>query len=481
MIRIFCLIPLLFFASLLAESRFAFNEDGKITAQYTYEGQILKARAFYEYDSEQRLSQLISDDGCTKDPLNMEGVTQRFIKQIQHHPDSLEVLYKFRPGPLAPDVLIFHTIDTYSSDRKVIQREETDREGTYTHMTFDKKGKPTAALKCFKHGAQQHLLFEYDHTDRLISVSKETRQGVVELIYDERGFPIIKRRPARKSPYANQSWYPAVSESVALYQNFFSSVQRWLEKLPLPAGDQETINNFDQTLELLAKGTLGEWTYNASGFYSHPGRSGVYGNGEIHDKVRITLINGILNDPVDHMQNLDLFCELHGGVNIHYIFRPYEGYTRDILRCACAKVGWVSQPARDLANKWKKLIAEMGGTEGGGLIIHYAHSIGGTDTTRARSLMTKEELKMIRVYTFGSASLIPNHSFQSVENYTSLRDGVSQLADPFSYLWGLLDAKCKVTYVGSPYGTPLVDHLVNNPAYKTILERLGAEFTALYR
>lgn len=215
------------------------------------------------------------------------------------------------------------------------------------------------------------------------------------------------------------------------------------------------------------------------GYYSQPPETGVYGSGEINDKIRVTLVNGILNIRHDFMESVKMVSETHGGVNVHYIFRPTEGWAWDVIKCTLVKCGLVSIQARQLADTWKKLIQEMGGTQGGGIIIHYAHSIGGTDTYIAKHLLTPEEQKMIRVVTFGSATMIPNTGFQSVINYVSRRDGVT-LFDPLTRLMGLFEDNSNIIYVGTHLGIPLVDHLFDAHTYRSIMEALGQEFTRLY-
>lgn len=460
------------------------NEAGKITAQYSYEGQSLHLRTFYTYDEKGRLVEVASYNGTAADPLNFAGVTEAFVTNYRHHPDCkdqdhpIEILKKYIDVTgCEEEQLVSHTFNTYGIEQELIQRENIDSEGTYTHMTFDKIGKPLTMLRAYKQGDQERMVFEYDKQGKLKTVSKETREGLTELIYDKKGFPILRRNPVQNS-LENEPWAAELAKSVEAYGNLFKAIQRGFNKINLI--NRGTEKRFDENFEEYAKAILGPWTYAASGVYSYPQRIGIYGNGEISDNVRISLINGILNDPSDHMQNLELFCDLHGGVNIHYVFRPYEGYTKDILRCMFVKVGWISPQARELAKKWKELIAEMGGIGQGGTIIHYAHSIGGTDTYRARTMMTPEELKMIKVISIGSATMIPNRDFQAVINYTSLRDGVSQLIDTVAYLSGFLDGQTNIVYLDTLWGIPIIDHMINNPGYSAIVKMKGEEFINKY-
>lgn len=216
-----------------------------------------------------------------------------------------------------------------------------------------------------------------------------------------------------------------------------------------------------------------------SGYYYDYADTGVYGSGEFDDKVRITYINGILNMRSDCINTVSTISDMHGGVNIHYVIYPTDGWTHDVLKGGLAKFGHISSHAKLLAEVWKQMIQEMGGTEGGGVIIHYAHSIGGTNTTIARDLLTPEEQKMIRVFSIGSATMIPNTGFQSVINYMSCRDGIV-IADPIGFFDALFNPDTNVVFIGSWQGIPLIDHMLSMETYSRALEMLGKQFVETY-
>lgn len=208
---------------------------------------------------------------------------------------------------------------------------------------------------------------------------------------------------------------------------------------------------------------------------------GSYGQGELNDKVRITFIHGILTNHELLIENLEIISRSHGGTNVHYVFRPTDGWTWDIGRCALIKLGhnlgYVSPYAHLLASLWKKLIKEMGED---GTIIHYAHSIGGSDTDRARYLLSPEEQKMIRVITIGSATMIRNQGFQSVINYVSKNDGVGWL-DPQGHFRNVFDPSTNVVWKGQmfhrwPWSIPTTDHLLSEKTYRNVLISLGEKF-----
>ena len=125
-----------------------------------------------------------------------------------------------------------------------------------------------------------------------------------------------------------------------------------------------------------------------------------------------------------------------------------------------------------LVDLWRDLIDEMGGTDGGGTILHYAHSLGATDTLNALHLLTPEERKCIRVATFGSPTLIDDGACGKVDNYISLKDGVP-IIDYLRYYDGLHGKQANVHFIPSDSSIPFADHLFDGKTYRSMLEMLG--------
>ncbi len=217
-----------------------------------------------------------------------------------------------------------------------------------------------------------------------------------------------------------------------------------------------------------------------TGYYLDPARVGVHGKGEVDSHVRITLINGLFSIHEDCCLLAKWISEAHGNVNVHYVFRPTGGWTADLFWGLRVKLGYLSQQAKQLAILWRELIHEMGGVEGGGKVLHYAHSLGGTDTFRAQKMMTAEEKALIDVVTFGSATLAPNiFGFASLKHYLSVRDGVI-FADIIEGIGAFFGLHNEVEFVGSFWGIPFADHLMGNNTYRTVWEELGTEFVNQY-
>lgn len=215
------------------------------------------------------------------------------------------------------------------------------------------------------------------------------------------------------------------------------------------------------------------------GYYKTNAHKGCYGMGEVNDKVRVSFINGILTDYASLYSTLQSLSTSHGGVNIHYIYRPTKGWVYDIIHSFLVKVGYVSTQAHALADEWKSMIADMGGVSGGGLIIHYAHSIGAVESLRALSLLSPEEQKMIKIYAFGSPNLSSSGGEAEINHFVSVRDGVS-LLDPFGFIQACRGQINNVLFVGSFWGIPLVDHLFSAQCYQDLWKSMGRTFVEWY-
>lgn len=286
------------------------------------------------------------------------------------------------------------------------------------------------------------------------------------------------------SPYSLSIWDYCRKTLFSCFNQLQATVleakERWSAEL-------RTSPSFNKSIEKIARTFFGDPTYLLMGHSVEKPRVSVYGHGEIHDKVRVSFINGILNNNESIFQSLDLLSKSHGGENIHYVFRPTQGWTWDLSFAFMVKIafsiGFRSAHAHSLAQLWKRLIGEMGGVAGGGVIIHYAHSLGGSETDRACELLTPLEQRMIRVRTFGSATFVRNLGFQEVKNYVSVNDGISRVSaflEPIGRIRAFFDQKSNVYYHGSFSFLP-TDHLLCGSTYTPLIEKEGEHFLKEFR
>ncbi len=278
------------------------------------------------------------------------------------------------------------------------------------------------------------------------------------------------------------SWKSFVSDFTSVLSSCYNAVVSFTSKiLNGLKSEAEYIKKIRPSMTAVFEKYFGVGFLTLSGFYSHPMETGQYGQGEINDKTRITFINGILNVRSSFRQSLELMSHAHGGTNIHYIFRPTDGWCWDMLQSILIKFGYISPYARELAATWKNLIQEMGGVEGGGTIIHYCHSLGGADTLNAARLLSPEERQMIHVISLGSAAPIHNNiGFYTTTNYVSIRDAIPY-SDPVGYIKAIFCPHYNTVFVGSFLdGLPLIDHKLNSPTYTLVLTNLGFKFLEMY-
>lgn len=243
---------------------------------------------------------------------------------------------------------------------------------------------------------------------------------------------------------------------------------------------QQFIQDQRSAVEKMTKEHLGDFRLFLMGWYPEEGEQITYGRGEVSDLIRITAINGILNQRSDWLRFIKMISTSHGHVNVHSTYWPSEGWTKDIFKCLVVHSGTISETSISLANLWKKMIEEMGGIEAPGRIIHYAHSIGAAETFLARSLLTHEERQKISVITFGTPYIYPDDDFYEVTHYISYRDGISML-DAVNYLGAIHTGKEHVVFISDHLeGPPLIDHFIYHGSYRDKIEELGAEFVAQY-
>ncbi len=267
----------------------------------------------------------------------------------------------------------------------------------------------------------------------------------------------------------------------ACYKNLVNSLKEYFSQRSLSFTDVydwfKKPNPYDPSDN--GEVTWARWTLNHLLYWKEVSEVGIIGRGELGNKARITYINGMLNSREEVIGYLENLSEMHTGANIHYVFRESNGFFKDVLKAGLIKSGYISDHARELANLWKHMIAEMGGVYGGGIIVHYAHSLGAADTLDAATLLSADERKMLRVSTFGSPQIIPPGVFGESYNYISRWDGVSLLG-PYNYIKALLLSESHVVFLKSNIGLPVMDHLITSPTYNNIMMGLSSGIVALF-
>lgn len=441
---------------------------------------------------------------------------------IESNGISVEYEYDTRGNVVRQKDNHLETKFVYDYNDRCIQKEEIHVDGvaSTSFSTYNTTGKELSSTDGFGNITQ----FKYDAFGRLVETNLNSKKQIrkydicnriIEKI-DENGSITIYHNTARGDPfdiiYSNGtsehceynpdgSLRKAVASNGTCTQYNYDFLARVKKKERLNSGNAfeidcnasiwsdlyngissffNTITNFLQSLSYyncnkkevdgVANDLFGERFLELTGYYSDPGDVGVSGKGELSPKVRVTATNGIMNLKKYALDMMQSISSTHGDVNVHYVFYPSGGWTWDIVKAFFVKSGYVCSEAYQIAQVWKEMIAELGGPDSGGLIIHYAHSLGGTNTELAKQFLTEEELRMIRVITFGSPTMVANEDFESATNYVSMRDVVTYV--------GLIGSSenDNVIYLGSLLGIPFVDHYIMSETYQRMIKLLGQEF-----
>lgn len=239
------------------------------------------------------------------------------------------------------------------------------------------------------------------------------------------------------------------------------------------------LQSIQNKMEDAAYALFGQGFLTQVGYYQQEIQSGVFGEKEIDPLVRVTFNHGILNIRSDLIENLRQISTSHGNVNVHYVYRPTNGFAWDILKCGFVKMGYLSQEARELLRIWKGLIEEMGGAQAGGKVIHYTHSIGSADTRAALAYLSIEEQKMFDIRTFGSATIIPDVGSYKVINYVSRGDFITLIGEAISYFPARFRGNPHVVFVGNFFETGF-EHTFCSDSYKEVVIALGQAFLEAY-
>lgn len=148
-----------------------------------------------------------------------------------------------------------------------------------------------------------------------------------------------------------------------------------------------------------------------------------------------------------------------------YTYNATHGSSADLLEWLCQRVGVPTNSVNKLVTNIRERIADMGGTQSDGRIRLWAHSQGGEISSSLQQILTKEELTMIDVKTYGSANLFTKGDFRSVTHYASTRDWVPLLSSPIQYAKALQGSRPDVIFLPSR-SNEWMDHSFDGETYQ---------------
>lgn len=450
-----------------------YTTDGSIDYRYTFNnsGQIIKA---LDAISGHCIYRHFSKDGTLlEDGEESKSVSIQII-------DNTQTSFQLPDGSTIEDYDIVH----YEPPASKFSKKNSDT----VEYTYDALGRLSSALDIAE-GIQE--TYRYDGFHRIQEIiCIDTRTHVVLsnnnfLWFDQK--PIAVRDTNRIRRFStNVSEDDVLQKRIAPMPNMFQDMvdhignggkffyNQLSRTFSFSQAESHWFQEYRALFEDVAFQILSSTWLKMIGY--NPDASHIHAIGDFSKKqpnIYITHINGILNISKDQIDNASVVSKTHGNYPVHYVYAATSGFTADLLRCGFAKSGLISGNAELLALLWKSLIQTMDNIEGG-MIIHYAHSLGGTDTAAALRLLSDKERSIIRVVTFGSATLIPEGMSRSIDNYVSLKDGVPW-TDPQAYMQGLMGIRGGIHFLASDT-LPLIDHIFTNETYYNVLSDLGTKF-----
>lgn len=178
-------------------------------------------------------------------------------------------------------------------------------------------------------------------------------------------------------------------------------------------------------------------------------------------------VNGVLTllDEVDVRCNI--LSKKASGKVFHYVYNATHGFIRDILEWAGQRLGIPTNSAEKLVSKVKEIMAENPGRS----IRLWLHSQGGEIGAYLQKVLTKEELSIIEVNTFGSANLFDQGHFARVTHYVGTGDLIPLIANPIEYAKACFGFRPDIKFVKT-YPFQLKVHSMEGPAYDRTTDHL---------
>lgn len=142
--------------------------------------------------------------------------------------------------------------------------------------------------------------------------------------------------------------------------------------------------------------------------------SGVVGDREISNKIRVTAINGIQNTQEFAIGSWEKISKLF-GTKVHFIYNETKGsVATDGAHAVWDKyVRENPKTVEVLAKHWERLLEEVGDD---GLIYHIAHSHGALLTTQAADMVSPKVRSRLVIRTFGAFQSPHHKDFADLKN-----------------------------------------------------------------
>lgn len=212
--------------------------------------------------------------------------------------------------------------------------------------------------------------------------------------------------------------------------------------------------------QLCATGSLNNYVPTWREQHSFNGSIGVWDDTKVID----IYVNGIRTSQESVMNRYKNSSEICNDKKVRFTYNAEHGLVSDVLEWLAQRVGIPTHSVGKLTENIREGIESLGGVNGGGRIRLWAHSQGGEMVASLQKILTKEEMAMIDVKTYGSANLFSKGDFGSVTHYVSTRDWVPLMASPLQYMQSCFHHRPEVIFLPC-IGNPYFDHSFEGETY----------------
>lgn len=193
-----------------------------------------------------------------------------------------------------------------------------------------------------------------------------------------------------------------------------------------------------------------------------------------HPKVSNDVVgywNGIMNDSATSDMQCEDISQKFGGVPVEKTFSSSHGLSTDVgtvgLEALNIRTSWFKNAYDSLMNQARKVYRT------GGNMIELAFSGGGRMLYEATRYLDASVKKVMEIYTFGSAKMIPRAEFKNAVNYVCILDPVPFISDPIGILTGIFFPHIIQIKFLTPKGYWWAQHAFACPAYQEEMKILG--------
>jgi hypothetical protein len=181
-------------------------------------------------------------------------------------------------------------------------------------------------------------------------------------------------------------------------------------------------------------------------------------------------INGLNTNLKDTIEAAEFISKACGDIKVYYAYNSTSGLMADIWEHLTGKLFFPTAALEVALKAIQSAIKEAGPT---GKVVIFAHSQGGAILERALQYLSREEKKLLCIYTFGSAALFFNYPDIPIQHILSDRDWIPFLADPVRFVIAQKWAPHLILLKHGPTWGTFVNHAILGGTYQAEILSIG--------